>query len=76
MCAFGDKWRCFTINTNLNEIREEGFRLLAEGLGTAGAVNFLKQFENGSGNYTEEREKLLEGITIDGIAEKIRQRKA
>jgi hypothetical protein len=62
-------------NANLNAIREEGFRLLVGGLGAAGTVNFLRQFESGSGNYTEEREKLLEGVTIDDIAERIRRRK-
>jgi hypothetical protein len=62
-------------NANLNAIREEGFRLLVGGLGAAGTVNFLRQFESGSGNYTEEREKLLDGVTIDEIAERIRRRK-
>jgi hypothetical protein len=62
-------------NTNLNAIREEGFRLLIGGLGAAGTVNFLRQFESGSGNYTDEREKLLDGVTIDEIAERIRRRK-
>jgi hypothetical protein len=62
-------------NTNLNAIREEGFRLLIGGLGAAGTVNFLRQFESGSGNYTDEREKILDGVTIDEIAERIRRRK-
>lgn len=62
-------------NANLMEIREEGFRVLVEGLGTAGAVNFLRQFEGGSGDYTREREALLDGISIDEIAERIQRRK-
>lgn len=62
------------MNTNLKTIREEGFRVLADGLGTVGAVNFLRQFESGSGNYTEEREKLLEGITMDEIVARIKAR--
>jgi hypothetical protein len=63
------------MNANLKAIREEGFRVLVDNLGTAGAVIFLRQFESGSGNYTEEREKLLEGITIDDIAARIKARK-
>jgi len=63
------------MNANLNTIREEGFRILVNGLGTAGTVNFLRQFESGSGNYTEEREKLLDGVTIDEIADRIQKRK-
>lgn len=30
------------INTNLNNIREEGFRIMVDGPGTTGAVNFLR----------------------------------
>lgn len=64
------------MNANLNTIREEGFRVLVDGLGTTGTVTFLRQFDNGSGNYTEEREKLFEGVTIDEIADRIQRRKA
>lgn len=62
-------------NANPIEIREEGFRVLVKGLGAAGAVNFLRQFEGGSGDYTREREKLLNGITIDEIVARIQERK-
>ncbi len=48
---------------------------MVKGLGAAGAVNFLRQFEGGSGDYTREREKLLDGITIDEIAARIQERK-
>jgi hypothetical protein len=63
------------MNGKLSTIREEGFRVLAKRLGTADTVNFLRQFEDGSGNYTEERDSVLAGITIDDIAENIRKRK-
>lgn len=62
-------------NANLTEIREEGFRVLIKGLGTVGTVNFLRQFEGGSGDYTKEREKFLGDITIDEIADRIRNRR-
>lgn len=58
-------------NSNFMEIREKGFRVLVQGLGTTGAVNFLRQFEGGSGDYTKEREAILEGMTIDEIAGRI-----
>jgi hypothetical protein len=64
------------MNTNLAEIRERGFNVLVKELGTIGAINFLRQFENGTGNYTEDREVLLDGITIDDIAERIKRRNA
>jgi hypothetical protein len=60
---------------NLNAIREKGFRVLVRELGAADTVNFLRQFENGSGNYTEERETTLAGITVDEIAARIKERK-
>ena len=63
------------MNANLNAIREEGFRVLLNGLGTVGTVNFLRQFEGGSGNYTVEREAAHSETTIDEIAARIKNRK-
>jgi hypothetical protein len=40
---------------------------------TQDRVNFLQQFESGSGNYTEERDKLLAGITLDDIIKNVRE---
>ncbi|UQZ91398.1 hypothetical protein C4J81_19050 (plasmid) [Deltaproteobacteria bacterium Smac51] len=62
------------INASFNTIREQGFRVLVEGLGTVGAINFLRQFESGSGDYTAEREKLHGDVTIDDIAARIQKR--
>jgi hypothetical protein len=63
-------------NSHLNEIREEGFRLLLHGLGAVGTVQFLRQFENGGGDYTKERETLQEGVSLDDIVARIHERKA
>jgi hypothetical protein len=63
------------MDTNLSKIREQGFRLLVEGLGAVGAINFLRQFENGSGDYTAVRDKLHEEATIEEIAARIQKRK-
>jgi hypothetical protein len=35
-----------------NELRSKGFRALADTLGWANAVRFLRQYDPGSGNYT------------------------
>ena len=48
-----------TLITNPSELRNRGFRALAEALGWANAVRFLRQYDPGSGNYTEERQTLL-----------------
>ena len=63
------------MNGNLSAVREEGFRVLTRELGVADTVIFLRQFESGSGNYTEERENDLAGITIDDIVASIKKRK-
>lgn len=62
------------MDTNLSKIREQGFRLLVEGLGAVDAINFLRQFENGSGDYTAERDKLHGEATIEEIAARIQKR--
>jgi hypothetical protein len=42
-----------------SELRNRGFRVLAESLGWVNAVRFLRQYDPGAGNYTEERRALL-----------------
>jgi len=59
---------------NLNVIRNEGYRALIRELGVAGAVIFMRQFENGSGNYTEDRWAMMDKNSVDVIAERIRIR--
>ena len=61
---------------NLNVIRNEGYRALTRELGAAGAAQFLRQFDNGSGNYTEERRAMMDENSVDVIAERIRNRNA
>ncbi len=64
------------MDNNPCTIRERGFRLLTEGLGTVGTVKFLQQLRPGIGNYTEERGNWLDGLTIDEVADRIEKRKA
>ena len=59
---------------NLNAIRTEGYKILTQGLGAAGTVVFLRQFEDGVGNYTEERRAVLDENSIDTITERIKKR--
>ena len=60
---------------NLALIRQEGLKALSSKLGAAGTVIFIRQFENGYGDYTEERESKLKGITLDDIVSSIKKRK-
>lgn len=63
------------MNNNFREIRQKGYNALTKELGAVGATNFIRQFENGYGNYTEERQKELRDVTIDDIVETISKRK-
>lgn len=49
----------------INEIRLVGMDALLRALGPAGMARFFQQFETGKGDYTREREQLLEGITVE-----------
>jgi len=59
---------------NFSVIRDKGYRALIRELGAAGTVVFLRQFDNGNGNYTEDRRAMLEENSVETIAERIRKR--
>ena len=40
---------------NLMEVRKVGLQALNEVLGPVGVIRFIQQYENGSGDYTEEK---------------------
>ena len=63
------------MNTDLSDIRRRGMEALTRELGAVATVRFLRQFENGYGDYTEERETLLKDISIDDIVASIAERK-
>ena len=48
-----------TIITGPSELRQAGFRALTDALGWVNAVRFIRQYDSGAGNYTEERQALL-----------------
>lgn len=56
----------------LEQIRADGLRALARELGPVGMVRFLQQFEEGSGDYTAERERWLPQSDVNTLAEHIR----
>lgn len=49
---------------SLAEIRRAGLEALMQALGPVGMVRFLHQFEAGAGDYTNERHRWLDGITL------------
>ena len=54
-------------------VRKAGLDALKKELGVVGTVCFMRLFEPGYGNYTEEREKLLEHITLEDAIKGIRE---
>jgi hypothetical protein len=48
-------------------LRRAGINALTKELGPLGMALFLRQFDNGYGDYTAERDELLDGTTIEDI---------
>ena len=59
----------------LIEINQQAISLLYKELGVVDAVRFLKQFTQGYGNYTEEREILFANKSLDDIVSEIEKRR-
>lgn len=60
---------------SLSEINADAIQVLARELGVADTARFINQFTTGYGNYTEERKKLFDDLTLDEVASEIRRRK-
>ena len=61
----------------LIEINQQAIRLLYKELGVVDAVRFLKQFTQGFGDYTKEREVIFANKSVQDIVSEIeKMRKA
>jgi hypothetical protein len=49
------------------ELNRKGFQALVDSLGYVDAVRFIKQFGNGDGDYTRDRDRWLGDRTLDNI---------
>ncbi len=56
----------------LNDINIEAIALLNSSLGVADTIRFLNQFTTGFGNYTEEREKMFDNMSLEDIVREIK----
>jgi len=56
----------------LNDINKEAILVLNSVLGIANTIRFLGQFTTGYGNYTEEKEKIFENMSLDDIIDGIK----
>ena len=59
----------------LNEINQQAISLLYKELGVVDAVRFLRQFTQGYGNYTQEREVLFGKKSLDEVVDEIEKRR-
>ena len=59
----------------LIEINQQAIKLLYKELGVVDAVRFLKQFTQGYGNYTQEREVIFANRSLDDIVSEIEKRR-
>ena len=59
----------------LIEINQQALSLLYRELGVVDTVRFLKQFTQGYGNYTQEREVLFADKSLDDIVNEIDRRR-
>ncbi|HTI51266.1 MAG TPA: hypothetical protein VL475_09955 [Planctomycetaceae bacterium] len=50
-----------------DELVQEGLDALRRRLGKAGMIRFLQQFETGSGDYSRDRRKWAERVSMDEI---------
>lgn len=58
----------------LVELNRKGFKALVDALGYADAIRFIRQYDNGSGDYTKERHQWLDKLTLEDIWADIQQR--
>jgi hypothetical protein len=61
-----------TTIVNPAELRQAGFRALADALGWVNAVRFIRQYDAGEGDYTDERQALLPDWDPATLVEKAR----
>jgi len=59
----------------LIEINQQAIHLLYKELGVVNAVRFFKQFTQGYGNYTLERDDLFANKSLDEIVTEIEKRR-
>jgi len=59
----------------LIEINQQAISLLYKELGVVDAVRFLKQFTQGYGNYTQEREALFANKSLDDIVSEVEKKR-
>ncbi len=63
-----------TQNLTTSEINQLAIKALVRELGPTAAVEFLQQFGRGKGNYTRDRHKWLDHLSVDDAFDSILRR--
>jgi hypothetical protein len=63
------------VNSPLAEIDQEARAILVRELGVVDAHRFLSQFRRSSGDYTKERGKWLDDLSLDQIVSEIKAKR-
>lgn len=58
-----------------DRVRIRGMRALVKELGPAGMVQFMQQFKSGRGDYSKDRHKILDKLTVDELLAGIRSKR-
>jgi len=53
------------------ELQKKGLEALTKDLGISGAIQFIKLFDKGSGNWTKERYDTIPDLSVESIADEI-----
>ena len=54
-------------------VRKAGMSALKKELGAVGTTYFIRQFSSGQGDYTAERDTVLQEITLDEIIKNVKE---
>ncbi len=57
----------------LVELNRKGFKALVDALDYTNAIRFIRQYDNGSSDYTRERHQWLDKLTLEDIWADIQQ---
>ena len=55
----------------MEKINERAIDVLTRELGVAATLRFIMPFSSGEGNYTEERDALFEGLTLEELVKDV-----
>jgi hypothetical protein len=57
------------------KVKRRGMEALTRELGAAGMVQFMQQFCSGYGDYTRERRKALDSLSVDDVWNEIKTKR-